>query len=290
MKRCKLFCLVSLIITFLIITSCTSEPKNIAISSDGVEIHFNVEGQGTPSIILVHGWSNTKELWDSQVTCLSQKYKVIALDLAGFGESGNNRSYWSMKSFSTDIIAVIEKINLENVILVGFSMGGPVIIEASKKIPERISGLVLVDILQDIEEKASQEWVDNSIKKWREIFTDRKRIPELFPAKMDTIIIERYISMTFTASKVGWWESIEDFFRWSREDCQESIKSLQVPLMSINSDYATTNVEAYLKYVPSYKLKTISTIGHFVMWEAPDEFNRLLEECVQEFINDSKYD
>ena len=52
--------------------------------------------------------------------------------------------------------------------------------------------------------------------------------------------------------------------------------------MSINSDNTTTNVEAYKKYIPSYKLKTISTKGHIVLWEEPEKFNRSLEECVQE--------
>jgi pimeloyl-ACP methyl ester carboxylesterase len=94
--------------------------------------------------------------------------------------------------------------------------------------------------------------------------------------------------MAFSAPKVGWWESIEDFFRWSNDDCKESIESLQAPLMSINSDYMPTNVEAYQKYVPSYELKTISTVGHLVMWEAPEEFNLLLEKCIQELMNEQK--
>lgn len=254
-----------------------------AISADGVSIAYEVRGKGEPTLVFVHGWSNNRGVWDAQTKHFSQKYKVVTLDLAGFGESGSNRSDWTMQSFSKDVFAVVEKLRLEQVVLVGFSMGGPVVIEASKIMPERILGLVLVDILQDIEDKTPQKNIDGLIANWREIFTDEERIPELFPAEMNPELIDKYISMAFYAPKIGWWESIEDFFRWSNEECIESLQALQVPLMSINSDYMSINVEAFQKYIPSHQLKTISTISHLVIWEAPDEFNRLLAEAVQEF-------
>jgi pimeloyl-ACP methyl ester carboxylesterase len=255
-----------------------------AISADGVSIAYEVRGEGEPALVFVHGWSNNRALWDVQTKHFSQKYKVVTLDLAGFGESGSNRSDWTMQSFSKDVCAVVEKLRLEQVVLLGFSMGGPVVIEASKIMPERILGLVLVDILQDIEDKTPQKKIDELIANWREIFTDEERIPELFPADINPELIDKYIDMAFYAPKTGWWEAIEDFFRWSNEECIESLQALKVPLMSINSDYMDTNVNAFQKYGSSYQLKTISTISHLVMWEAPDEFNRLLEEAVQEFV------
>jgi len=255
-----------------------------AISADGVSIAYEVRGEGEPALIFVHGWSNNRGVWDAQTKHFSQKYKVVTLDLAGFGESGSNRSDWTMQSFSKDVFAVVAKLRLEQVVLVGFSMGGPVVIEASKIMPERILGLVLVDVLQNIEDKTPQKNIDELIANWREICADEERIPELFPAEMNPELIDKYITMAFYAPKIGWWESIEDYFRWSNEECIESLQALQFPLMSINSDYMSTNVEAFQKYIPSYQLKTISTISHLVIWEAPDEFNRLLEEAFQEFV------
>jgi pimeloyl-ACP methyl ester carboxylesterase len=49
-----------------------------------------------------------------------------------------------------------------------------------------------------------------------------------------------------------------------------------------------TNVEAFKKYVPSFQVKIIPDVAHLVMWDNPEEFNRLLEESIQEFINQSK--
>jgi pimeloyl-ACP methyl ester carboxylesterase len=59
---------------------------------------------------------------------------------------------------------------------------------------------------------------------------------------------------------------------------------IQAPVISINSDHTPTNVEGFLKYVPAFKVKIIPDVGHVVMWDAPEEFNRLLEESIQEFV------
>jgi len=85
----------------------------------------------------VHGWTNNNTIWDLQVPVLSEKYQVVAIDLAGHGKSGNERSQWTMSAFGEDIAAVVHAAKLENVILVGFSMGGPAIVEAAKLLPTR---------------------------------------------------------------------------------------------------------------------------------------------------------
>ena len=81
-------------------------------------------------------------------------------------------------------------------------------------------------------------------------------------------------------------ESLIDIFRWSNEDCIESLKNIQSRIISINSDQTPTNVTAFMKYVPSYKAKIIPDVGHVVFWDAPEEFNHLLEESIQEFIKE----
>ena len=91
--------------------------------------------------------------------------------------------------------------------------------------------------------------------------------------------------MTYDAPKIGWWESVENFFVWANTKSIESIKKLQVPIIAINSDHQPTNVEAFQKYSPLFTLKTISTKGHIVMWHAPEIFNKLLEDSIKELMN-----
>ena len=102
-----------LIITLLIsLFSCNSEPLTSIVSHDGVSLSFDNEGKGEPTLILIPGWSNPRTIYDGQITAFSEKYQVIAVDLPGFGESGNNRSDWSMKAFGKDIATIIELLEL----------------------------------------------------------------------------------------------------------------------------------------------------------------------------------
>ena len=95
------------------------------------------------------------------------------------------------------------------------------------------------------------------------------------------------ISAHNNISRIGWKESLDGAFRWLNEDCIEALKKIEVPVTSINSDMEPTNIEAFKKYVTSYKLKVISDVAHLVMWDNPEEFNRLLEESIREFIDET---
>jgi pimeloyl-ACP methyl ester carboxylesterase len=279
-------CIISLI---LIIYSCTNELDNVAISPDEVKISFDIQGEGETAIVFVHGWSNNRSIWSTQVAHFLKKYKVVALDLASFGESGNNRQTWTMASFGEDVSAVINKLNLDQVVLVGFSMGAPVVIETAKRVPDKVIELVLVDYLQNIEMQYPPEVISYMDSVFMDLVTN-PTIDKMKPYFRNNIeeSYRRVLTMLNVTSKEGWRESLKDIFRWSNEDLIESIKNIQSPLISINSDQIPTNVEAYMKYVPSYKAKIIPDVGHVVMWDATDEFNRLLEEGIQEFINNSK--
>jgi len=78
------------------------EPTKIvdnAISADGVSIAYEVRGEGEPALVFVHGWCCDRSYWDAQLPYFAQKYKVVAIDLTGHGESGLDRKEWTMGAF-----------------------------------------------------------------------------------------------------------------------------------------------------------------------------------------------
>ncbi len=270
-------------LSLIIVAGCTIKNDAVAVSSDGVEISYEELGKGSQALVFVHGWSNNRDVWDAQVAYFSKEYKVITIDLAGFGKSGNDRKLWTMAAFGEDVAAVIKKLNLKQVVLIGFSMGGPVIIETAKRIPDHLAGLVLVDVLQNIEKKYSEEFIRNSVSAYMDVVN----APSIEKAKHffktnSHALGERYIGMVKDVPKTGWSESLTDCFRWMNEDCIGAIKNCSVPVLSINSDQYPTNVLAFRKYIPSYSAKIIPGVNHVVIWEAPKKFNQLLEESIQE--------
>lgn len=89
------------------------------------------------------------------------------------------------------------------------------------------------------------------------------------------------------APGAGRRESLLDALNWLNEDCTASISSVRAPIIAINSDLQRTDIEAFRKHAPSFEAKTIPGTGHLLMWDAPDQFDRLLEESVREFRNES---
>jgi peroxiredoxin len=88
------------------------------------ELYYYEEGQGQP-VVLIHGWPLSHRMWESQITALAEAgYRVIAYDRRGFGQSGRPAGGYDYDTFAADLDELISQLNLRDVALAGFSMGG----------------------------------------------------------------------------------------------------------------------------------------------------------------------
>ncbi|MWB95360.1 alpha/beta fold hydrolase [Flavobacterium sp. GA093] len=93
-------------------------------TEQNVKLYVKDYGQGEP-VILIHGWPLSNEMWEYQIEFLVQNnYRVIAYDRRGFGKSSQPWNGYDYDTLSDDLKEIIEQLELENVTLVGFSMGG----------------------------------------------------------------------------------------------------------------------------------------------------------------------
>ena len=269
------------------IVSCSSEPITTINSFDGVRLCFDNKGKGDITLILVHGWSNTRSIWDDQISHFSKNYKVIAVDLPGFGKSGNDRNEWTIESYGNDISCIMQQLNLKKVVLVGFSLGAPVVIEAANKMQDRIIGIVLVDGIQDVDMKippTMAKYIDSQMMDLVTNYTKGKLIDGGYFKKNTDTAFQRVEMLLEGASHVGWRESLASLIKWQNENCTNSIKTVKAPIIAINSDQQPPNIEAFRRYAPGFKAKIVQDVGHLVMWDNPKAFNQLLEESIREFL------
>lgn len=256
-----------------------------AISADGVPIRYEVRGEGDPALVFVHGWSCDRSYWSAQLPYFARDHLVVAIDLAGHGESGLDRKEWTMGSFGEDIVAVVRKLDLDKAVLIGHSMGGPAVIEAARRMPEGVLGLVVADFLQDFERKYSQEFVDGWIDSLKPDYAAavKKFVAEaLFIKKSDPVLVERIsqdMSSAPQAVGIGAIRAEFDFLN----DLTRIVKDMEAPITCINSDVEPTRTEVNRRYAPGFQAKIMSGVGHFNMMEASDIFNALLEETVKEY-------
>jgi peroxiredoxin len=88
------------------------------------ELYYYEQGQGKP-VVLIHGWPLSHRMWESQITALSEAgYRVIAYDRRGFGQSGRPTGGYDYDTFAADLNNLITQLDLREVALAGFSMGG----------------------------------------------------------------------------------------------------------------------------------------------------------------------
>lgn len=249
-------------------------------SADGVAIHYRVEGGGSPAIVLVHGWAGDGSLWAGQVTELGARYTVVTIDLAGHGASGRNRAAWTVPAFAEDVRAVIEKLDLRRVVLVGHSMSGYVILEAARLMPDRVAALIPVDTLQNVEwhpGKGIDDWLESMQKDF--VASTRKFVKEMFPETADTDLVERMAArMSAMPSEIG-VAVLRAIFSYDKAGALSRVRQ---PIRAINSDKVPTLLEVNRRYAPQFEAVFVKGTGHFPMLEKPAEFNRLLEQAIEE--------
>jgi pimeloyl-ACP methyl ester carboxylesterase len=144
--------------------------KDVVLSTDGTPICYEVHGAGAPALVFVHGWSCDRSYWSPQVRHFAVRHQVVAVDLAGHGESGVGRQAWTMPAFGEDVTAVVERLRLESVVMIGHSMGGDVIVEAALDLSRRVAGLVLVDVYSSFEDPSTHEEIQEFIVPFRQDF------------------------------------------------------------------------------------------------------------------------
>ncbi len=280
----------------LLIVGCAKqeeEPAIIvdsAISADGNEIHYQVQGQGKPALIFIHGWCCDRSYWNEQLPHFTEKYKVVAIDLAGHGESGLDRKEWTMRAFGEDVVAVINKLNLDQVVLVGHSMGGFVMLEAARLMPQHVIGLAGIDTLNNFEYKLTQEQIDEMLTPLRSNFVEATRnfVRTMFTPNSDPALVEKIANDMSSAPQVVGIGALEGYVDFQNNEIIKVLMETKAPITCINSDMYPTTVETNQHYAPSFKAVIMSGVGHFNMIEDPEEFNRLLEETIQEFVQKAK--
>jgi pimeloyl-ACP methyl ester carboxylesterase len=267
----SLYLLFGLALGFLAPTY-TSAEEAVAISKDGVKIVYSKHGKGEPALIFVHGWSCERSFWRKQIPYFEPDYTVVTLDLAGHGRSGQERDVYSMRAFGEDVAAVVESIGAQQVILLGHSMGGPVIIEAAEIIPDKVLALVGIDTFQDFGEYYSEEEIAGFVQPFKEDFRTNTEgfVKDMLVKGTDPgLIAEVTAKMAGTSERTG-VSAMTEMFKRSYAAEPPNIKA---PVWAINADLWPTNADANQKFVPEFHLRLIHGTGHFLMLEAPDAFN-----------------
>jgi pimeloyl-ACP methyl ester carboxylesterase len=273
---------------FLIIACSNNkqvEKTSVAKIRD-TDISFTQSGSGDTTLLFLHGWCINKEYWKNQLDHFSKKYTVVAIDLPGFGNSGKNFTEWSFENYASHINEFIIKQKLKNVIMIGHSMSGDLLLIADVQYPASVIGIIGIDNLQspgtpmNEEQKKSNEAFFYMLEnKYSETVTDFTR-SALFPRNADTVAMNRVTNDFVKSDSVIAAKVLRALLDVAQQE-RELMQRLTHKLYLINSDLTPTFIDTLNKFCnKSAEVFYVKGTGHYPMIEKPAEFNAALEKTI----------
>ena len=114
------------------------------LREEGKQIYFEDYGSGTAAIVLIHGWGMSLRAWDYTLPALRDAgHRVVLMDHRGCGQSDKDFDNLGLDAIVGDVVALVEHLGLERVVLNGWSLGGAVVVAAASELGDRCNGLVL---------------------------------------------------------------------------------------------------------------------------------------------------
>ena len=259
-------------------------------TSDGTAIHYNDWGSGEP-VVLVHGWPLDADMWEYQSVFLARNgYRVITYDRRGFGRSGQPWSGYDYDTLASDLAALIEKLNLSGVTLVGFSMGGGEVARyvgahgASRVARAALVSAVTPDLLKG---PTNEDGVDASVfdQMVDGLQSDRPGFlapfgkafygAGLLNFSVSSEILQWSLQMAMLASPKATVDCVRAF---SQTDFRADLAKLTVPTLIVHGDADATvpfaaSAEKTARLLPHARLEVYGGAPHGLMYTERDRLN-----------------
>lgn len=265
----------------LVVPSVARSTTGTVDSADGVSIAYTSEGSGSPALVFIHGGYADQTFWKEQLSALADRYQLVTLDLAGHGRSSSDREVWSLDAFGADVRSVVEALELESVILVGNSLGGPVALSAAEQLPEIVQGIIAVDTFQKADQHWSRENFENYIESLRRDFprTCKAMVSQLLLEGTDPELYEWIETKMCTFDPAVAPRIVEGFLDF---DLKQEFTDSKAPIRAILGQTAPIDLEANRDLRPNFDAIVLEGCGHYPQLERPEEFNRYLVAYVEE--------
>ncbi|NOZ83897.1 MAG: alpha/beta hydrolase [Epsilonproteobacteria bacterium] len=260
--------------------------KQISIRDKEVEINYFQQGQGDTTILFLHGWCIDGTYWKNQVDYFSKNYNVYAIDLPGFGKSKTERINWTIEEYANDVTAFIETMNLKNVVIIGHSMAGEIMLQTALTNNPKIVGIVGVDNFKLIDVVLTPEqmkqmtdflsMLEEDFKNSAPVYADMM----LFHPTTSKEVKNRVKTDFANSDSVIGYGTLMNHMQYANNDAQR-LEQLNYKLHLINNDGFPTNETGLKNHCKnSFQVETISATGHYPMIEKPTEFNLILEKVL----------
>lgn len=250
---------------------------NLNITVNNLNINYICEGDGE-TVVLLHGWGANIKLFGDIITLLSSQYRVIALDMPGFGESDEPSEPWCVDDYVDFVIEFLKSFDVKNATLLGHSFGGRVIIKMFEKatLPFEINKIILVDSAGVKPKKTFKQKAKIKTFKIGKKILGLKPISTLFPDALESLRAKSGSADYNAASPI----MRQTLVRVVNEDLTHLFEKVTPPTLLIwgKDDTATPVSDADLmeRLMPDAGKVVFENCGHYSFIDCRGAFLRVL--------------
>jgi pimeloyl-ACP methyl ester carboxylesterase len=251
-------------------------------------LEYNDYGHG-PVVLLIHGFLESKELWQGFDLELANQFRVIVPDLPGFGESRFTEDSLSIEYFAECIHELLNILSVEKCVMIGHSLGGYVTLAFAEKYEHKVSGIGLFHSTafeDSIEKKANRNRIIKFIEKHGVAAFANSSIPPLFPASSRETYKEEIANLIRIASSSSQDAVIETVKAMrDRKERIDLLKKITIPVFFIiGKEDSSVSLEKSLAqcYIPTHHVVHIlENTGHMGMIESKLETIAITREFIR---------
>ena len=246
--------------------------------------------RSSPAIVLIHGFPFSHAMWNPQIEVLKNSFRIIAYDIRGHGKSNVGDGQYTLELFVDDLVALLDHLRLEKVVLCGLSMGGYIALRAIERNPERIRALVLCDTTSNADSNEAKLRRAASIKivkcagvaPYAQEFLKAVLTPQNIQNRMD--LARSVLGMIESNSPVGICGTLLALA--GRTETTTFLPKIHVPTLILVGEYDKITPpelsERMHTLIPNSKLQIVRNAAHLSNLEKPEEFTGHLLSFLKE--------
>ena len=248
---------------------------------NGTELYYELHGkEGAPWLIFSHSLACTVRMWDPQIAAFKDRYRILAYDMRGHGQSAAPAGPYTLDMLADDVLALMRELKIERARYVGLSIGGMIGQHLALKEPKRFEKMVLAD--------TGHTQTPETIKQWEERIriaqaqgmkplvagTMERWVTPAFRERPEAKKIAELIAATPVAGYVGCGQAIMKLNTTGR------LKDIKLPVLAITgeADAAAAGTKYIGEHLPGAKFVNIPQAAHIANIEQPEKFNQALRD------------
>lgn len=247
------------------------------------QIALEYSGTGEP-LIMLHGIGGNRTNWWDQIQFFQNKYRAIAWDARGYGDSDDFEGDLNFEDFPKDLTAVFDHFQLETAHIVGLSMGGRIAMRFAALYPNKVKSLCLVDThlgFQKMDKKTREDFIASR----KEPLLSGKETKDIAPAVAESLCSSKaipgakakFIESMSHLHKESYIKAIESSVNDDRFDEYHKIKSPTIVIVGEDDKLTPLDMAIEIqKNILGADLSVVPNAGHLSNFEQPNSFNTVL--------------